>query len=251
MEEIIKVTYDNDKPTVSGRDLHEFLGVKTAYKDWFPRMREYGFVEGVDFNPLNFERVQKEGARMVSRTVEDHQITIEMAKEIGMIQRNDKGKQIRQYFIEIEKRWNTPDMVLARGMKVAGQKIETLQNEVKVLNMENDCLSEKVLEWSDTSLINASIRKYASENNIAFGAAWRDFFKELLYKHSINLESRKTKYLNTHPNEKNRSIISFLDESEIPKAVSTVVALCRNANVDISKLLTKQKNLLSNVNETN
>lgn len=250
MEELIKVTYDNDKPTVSGRDLHEFLGVVTPYSKWFARMCEYGFTSNVDFITVDKNVLRADGATM-PQTQHDHQITIEMAKEIGMIQRNDKGKQIRQYFIEIEKRWNTPDMVLARGMKVAGQKIETLQNEVKALNMENDCLSEKVLEWTDTSLINASIRKYASENNIAFGAAWRDFFKELLYKHSINLESRKTKYLNTHPNEKNRSIISFLDESEIPKAVSTVVALCRNANVDISKILSKQKNLLLDANEAN
>ena len=240
MEELIKVTYDNDKPTVSGRDLHDFLGVDSNYTTWFNRMCEYGFSEGVDYVPF----LENRSDGLPGKPKTDHQVSIEMAKEIGMIQRNDKGKQVRQYFIEIEKRWNTPDMVLARGMKVAGQKIETLQNKVKSLNMENDCLSEKVLEWTDTSLINASIRKYASENNIAFGAAWRDFFKELLYKHSINLESRKTKYLNTHPNEKNRSIISFLDESEIPKAVSTVVALCRNSNVDISKLLNKQKNLL-------
>lgn len=88
MNEItIAVKYDNDNPTVSGRELHDVLGVQTAYKDWFPRMCGYGFVEGRDFNPLKIERVQNEGFRSVSREVTDHQLTIDMAKELCMIQR--------------------------------------------------------------------------------------------------------------------------------------------------------------------
>lgn len=67
MRELIPVSYDNpERPTVSGRELHDFLEIKTAYKDWFPRMCEYGFTEGEDFNPLRIERVQDEGGRMVS-----------------------------------------------------------------------------------------------------------------------------------------------------------------------------------------
>ena len=58
MNELININYDTDKPTVSGRELHKALEVKTAYKDWFPRMCEYGFTEGEDFNPLKIERVQ-------------------------------------------------------------------------------------------------------------------------------------------------------------------------------------------------
>lgn len=77
---MIKVTCgDNDTPTVSGRELHKALGVKTAYKDWFPRMCEYGFSEGVDFNPLIFEQVRTEGERQVAREITDHQLTIPMA----------------------------------------------------------------------------------------------------------------------------------------------------------------------------
>lgn len=96
MKEIIKVTYEDDRPAVSARDLHDFLEVKTAYKDWFPRMCEYGFTSGEDFNPLKIERVQNEGERVVARTVDDAVLTIEMAKEICMIQRNEKGKLARQ-----------------------------------------------------------------------------------------------------------------------------------------------------------
>ena len=57
MNELIKVTYENDRPVVSARELHDFLEVKTAYKDWFPGMCEYGFTEGSDFNPLKNEQV--------------------------------------------------------------------------------------------------------------------------------------------------------------------------------------------------
>ena len=99
MNELISINYDSEQPTVLGRDLHEALEIKTAYKDWFPRMCEYGFEEGKDFNPLKNERVQTEGSREVSHIVTDHQLTIPMEKEICMIQRTDMGRQFRQYSI--------------------------------------------------------------------------------------------------------------------------------------------------------
>lgn len=103
MNDIIKVNYNTDQPTVSARELHEFLEVKTAYKDWFPRMCEYGFAKGRDFNPLKNEQVRFEGNREVKRTVDDAEITIDMAKELCMLQRNERGKQARQYFLQLER----------------------------------------------------------------------------------------------------------------------------------------------------
>ena len=128
MTEIIKVNYDSEQPTVLGRNLHEALGIKTAYKDWFPRMCEYGFEEGKDFNPLKNERLQIEGNREVTRTVTDHQLTIPMAKEICMLQRSDKGREFRQYFIKVEEQWNTPEAVMSRALKFANQKLEEIKN---------------------------------------------------------------------------------------------------------------------------
>ena len=113
MNELITINYENENPTVSARELHEFLEVKTAYKDWFPRMCEYGFAEGHDFNLLKNEQVQVEGARTVCRTVIDAAITIPMAKEICMLQRNEKGKIARRYFLELEQAWNTPEEKMA------------------------------------------------------------------------------------------------------------------------------------------
>ena len=122
MNDLIKVNYENDRPTVLARELHEFLEVKTAYKDWFPRMCEYGFLEGTDFCSFLSESTG-------GRPAQDAQLTIEMAKEICMLQRNEKGKQARQYFIQLEKDWNSPEKVMARALKIADKKIMLLQDE--------------------------------------------------------------------------------------------------------------------------
>ena len=129
---LITVSYDTERPTVLGRDLHEALEIKTAYKDWFPRMCEYGFVEGADFNPLKIERVQFEGAREVCRHVMDHQLTIDMAKEICMIQRTDIGKKCREYFLSLERQWNSPESVMSRALQFANRQLE----DIKRLNLE-------------------------------------------------------------------------------------------------------------------
>lgn len=143
MNEIIKINYDSEQPTVLGRDLHEALEVKTAYKDWFPRMCDYGFEEGKDFNPLKNERVQIEGDREVSRQVTDHQLTIPMAKEICMLQRSEKGKMFRQYFINIEEQWNTPEAVMARALKYANENLKKLQIKVSELSVDNQIMKPK------------------------------------------------------------------------------------------------------------
>lgn len=85
MNELIKVHYDSDRPTVLGRDLHEFLEVKSKYADWFKNMCDYGFTENIDF--ISFSKNLENGGK-----IKDHQLTIEMAKKISMLQRNERGK---------------------------------------------------------------------------------------------------------------------------------------------------------------
>lgn len=87
MNELIKVTYENDRPTVSGRELHEFLEIETPFRLWFPRMCDYGFSEGADYTPYIFVHP------LNGQEVTDHQLTIDMAKEISMLQRNEKGRE--------------------------------------------------------------------------------------------------------------------------------------------------------------
>ena len=122
MYELIKVKYDNESPLVSGRELHEFLEVKTAYKDWMPRMIEYGFSDGIDFCSILSESTG-------GRPSTDHAITLDMAKELSMIQRSEKGKEARQYFIAVEKEWNSPERVMARALQIAERTIQSLSVE--------------------------------------------------------------------------------------------------------------------------
>ena len=129
MNEIIKINTDNsDRPTVMGRELHEALEIKTPYKKWFDRMCEYGFTENSDFVTMDKNVRRADGTEM-PQTQFDHQLTIDMAKEICMIQRSDIGRKCRQYFIDVEKQWNSPEAVMDRALKYADQKIKQLEQE--------------------------------------------------------------------------------------------------------------------------
>lgn len=98
MEELIKVTKDDKGiSVVSGRELHDFLEVTERYSSWFLRMTKYGFEESVDYVGCKVFNT------LAKQELQDHALTLDMAKEISMIQRTDKGKQARQYFIEVEK----------------------------------------------------------------------------------------------------------------------------------------------------
>lgn len=131
MNEIIKVNCENaDRPTVLGRELHEALEVKAKYADWFKRMCEYGFVEGVDFTC--FSNLRSENQHGGQNKI-DHQLTIDMAKEICMLQRTEKGKYFRQYFIEVEKAWNTPEMIMGRALQIAQRQLDGIRAENKQL----------------------------------------------------------------------------------------------------------------------
>lgn len=175
MNELIPINYDNEEnPTISGRELHEALEVKTAYKDWFPRMCEYGFKEGEDFNLLKNERVQIEGNRQVTREVTDHLLTIPMAKEICMLQRSEKGKMFRQYFIEVEKQWNSPEAVMSRALAIANRKIEEIKSAKILLEEKIEADRPKVVfaecvETSNTSILVAELAKLLCQNGISIG----------------------------------------------------------------------------------
>lgn len=159
MEQLIKVTYENDQLLVSARELHDLLEVGTQYKDWFPRMCEYGFQEGVDFNLLKNERVQIEGGRQVKREVMDAAITIDMAKELCMLQRNEKGKQARQYFIRLEKYWNSPEKVMERALSLAQKAVAKLEAELKSLEPIKTYY-DQILNSVDTLLTTQIAKDY-------------------------------------------------------------------------------------------
>lgn len=147
MNELINVDYSNDRPAVSARELHEFLEVETEYRHWFPRMCEYGFTQGVDFNPFKNDRVRFEGNRTVTRTVDDAAITIDMAKEICMLQRTEKGKQARQFFLQLERDWNSPEKVMARAIAIAQKTIENQDRQIRLLTEQNEQQMQLIADY--------------------------------------------------------------------------------------------------------
>lgn len=133
MNDLINVTLnENQEPVVSGRQLHKVLGVKTEYKKWFSRMAEYGFAENEDFVKVT----QKCLTSSTGQNMTDHVLKLDMAKEIAMIQRTDKGKEVRQYFIQVEKDFNSPEKIMARALKIADRKIVSLEHKNEVLQLE-------------------------------------------------------------------------------------------------------------------
>ena len=127
MNNLIKINFENNRPTVLGRDSHEALQVETRYNDWFKRMREYGFSEGIDFYSILSKT--SEGGRPST----DHQLTIQMAKELCMLQRTEIGKQCRQYFISIEEKWNSPEATMSRALQFAQAQLEGIRKQNKCL----------------------------------------------------------------------------------------------------------------------
>lgn len=150
MNELIEIKVnENQEPIVSGRMLHEFLEVKTQYKDWFPRMVEYGFIEDLDFSSILSESTG-------GRPKQDHAIKLDMAKEIAMIQRTDKGKQARQYFIQVEKDYNSPEKIMARALQIAQQELSTLRLENAIKDQQIAELKPKA-DYMDMILKNKSL----------------------------------------------------------------------------------------------
>lgn len=174
MNDLITINYDTENPTVSARELHEGLEIKTAFKDWFPRMAEYGFEIGKDFNPLKNEQVRIEGSREVTRELLDYQISVDMAKQICMIQRTEKGRQYRQYFLDLEKAWNTPEQIFARALKMADRTIDSLkyQNEgllEDVKRMKPKEIFADAVACSQTSILVGDLAKILKQNGVNTG----------------------------------------------------------------------------------
>lgn len=174
MNELITINYENETPTVSARELHAFLEVGTDYRHWFQRMCEYGFTKGEDFNPVIFDRVQNEGNREVTRAIEDAALTIPMAKEICMLQRNEKGKIARRYFLELEQAWNTPEQVFARALKMADREIEKLRTNTAALledvaRMKPKEVFADAVTVSHSSILIGDLAKILKQNGYETG----------------------------------------------------------------------------------
>lgn len=171
MNTMIQIHYENaDRPTVSGRELWEALEVKTDYPHWFDRMTEYGFSEGKDYQTFLSDRVDGKAGK--PRT--DHQLTIPMAKELCMLQRTDKGKQMRQYFIAVEEQWNSPEAIMARALQLSNIKMKQLETTVSDLQKQMEQDKPKVLfadsvTASSSSILIGELAKLIKQNGVDIG----------------------------------------------------------------------------------
>ena len=157
MNELIPIQYENEKPTVSGRELHAALEIETRYNDWFLRMCEFGFQEGKDFCSI----LSKSSG---GRPGTDHAVTIPMAKELCMLQRTAKGKQCREYFISCEEAWNSPDKIMERALQIAHRRAIEAERRIFGLLEEKETLE---------IALNESIQFYTvAKYNGVFKKSW-------------------------------------------------------------------------------
>ncbi|HEX3016397.1 MAG TPA: phage antirepressor KilAC domain-containing protein [Caproicibacter sp.] len=162
-DKLIPISYDSDRPTVSARDLHSFLEVKTDFCDWFPRMAEYGFTNGIDYS--SFLRNRSDGK--AGKPATDYQLTIDMAKELCMIQRTERGKKARRYFIQVENAWNDPEALMARALKMADAKIDRLESKI-----EDDApkvLFANAVAASESPMLIGELAKVIKQNGVDIG----------------------------------------------------------------------------------
>lgn len=138
MNELVKVNFETQ--TVSARELHEQLGIEKRFSAWF-ETNSQGFVEGEDFTSVLSGTVVNNGAY---RELQDYNMTVDMAKHLCLMSKTEKGKQCRQYLIDLEKAWNTPEQIMARALDIAHKTINSLKEENLVMKPKAEYFDELV-----------------------------------------------------------------------------------------------------------
>lgn len=167
MNEIIKINYDNEQPTVSARDLHEGLGIEKRFSAWF-ETNSQGFVEGEDYTPYLWVHPQNK------QEFTDYKVSVDMAKHICLMSRTEKGKQCRQYLIDLEKAWNTPEQVFARALKMADKTIDKLKTDNAALLEDVNRMKPKeifadAVSVSYTAILIGELAKILKQNGVNIG----------------------------------------------------------------------------------
>ena len=171
MKELLKINYEAEQPTVSARDLHEAQEIRERFSLWFSRYADV-FEKGTDYQSVGKPTVVNNGAK---RVLDDFLLSTDMAKHISMMTKTEKGKIMRQYFIDLEKAWNTPEQVMARALKLADKTIDTLKEDNKKLIEENEKMKPKVIfadavRASSSSILIGDLAKLLRQNGVDIGA---------------------------------------------------------------------------------
>nr|WP_312986094.1 phage antirepressor KilAC domain-containing protein [Clostridioides sp.] len=159
------VAFKNENIEVDGRELHEFLAIETDYTKWFSRMCEYGFIENEDYKIIT-EQVHSQKRQRTYEQV-NHKMSLDMAKEICMIQRSEKGKKARRYFLQVEKDWNSPEKIMARSLLIAHK---TIENQGKLLEEQvPKVLFADAVSTSKATILVGEMAKILKQNGIDTG----------------------------------------------------------------------------------
>lgn len=158
---------------VSARELYEQLEISKRFSAWF-ETNSQGFVKGEDFTSvLKGTEVQNNGGIQV-RELQDYNLTVDMAKHLCLMSRTEKGKQCRQYLIDLEKAWNTPEQVMARALKIADRQIEDLKHNNRLLEQKIEADKPKTIfadavSASHTSILVGDLAKLICQNGYQIG----------------------------------------------------------------------------------
>lgn len=174
---------DNGEQVVMARELHEKLEIGTRFDTWFNRMKEYGFVESIDFIAIAQKRATAQGNMTVSN---EYICKLDMAKQIAMIQRSEKGKELREYFLDLERAWNSPEQVWSRALKMADKvqadlrlELQTAKPKVEYYDelMESETLYDttaiaKELGMRSAKALNTFLNEQHIQYKLADGSKW-------------------------------------------------------------------------------
>lgn len=196
MNELIKIEVnENNEQVVSGRELHKFLEVKSRFNDWFNnRIEMYGFTENVDFVAITKILVTAQGNKS---SYKDYLMKISMAKELAMIDNNEKGKVIRKYFIECENMWNSPEMILMKANQIQGRMIENYKKEIQNIRIELAYqkeivagVTENIDVYQKQKILNRVVKHKGSN----FSSRWNELYIVFRETYGIDLKARRKGY---------------------------------------------------------
>lgn len=166
MNEVIKVTLnDNQEPIVSARQLHKTLEVKTRFSQWVEQNFK-GFEENYDFcSVVTTTQLNQYGG---TKELQDYALSLDTAKHLAMMSKTDKGKEVRQYFIQVEKDFNSPEKIMARALLMADKKIHKLETQIEADRPK--VLFADAVSASHTSILVGELAKLISQNGYKIGA---------------------------------------------------------------------------------
>ncbi len=146
MNELIKISSnENDEQVVSARELHKGIGVKTRFSLWWEQNSRM-LIENEDFTSVVSTTEVKNNGGIQVRELQDYALTIDTAKHLAMQSQTEKGREYRTYFIQVEKAWNSPDMVMKRALQIADKRVIALQNENNQLQLETSVQKQQIAE---------------------------------------------------------------------------------------------------------